>query len=194
MSLSGGLSAPLASAKKWAKSAHLHEIRKPKNENASPSPTKPDFNLGRGERGLEEALKALSSPRLEAVKPPGTDRTMFWFETPPTSDDIRHGESRGRSKERSRANRDESNPKAPWESRRPLSTSSEQNRTRERSETLIPADIEHFRLGSPYQGRTSINGSVDGRQRILDIDTESESWIDTDVESSDMGDRDMNER
>lgn len=117
---------------------------------------------------------------------------MFWLESPHQLDKHKPHEARGRSKEweKGLADKPKSKSKSKLDLRQSLTSSPELEKDRKRSDMmLIQGNTEGFRLGSPYRERTSLAGVSDGRPRALDVDTESESWVDTDIESSDMGDR-----
>ncbi|THH09836.1 hypothetical protein EW145_g1726, partial [Phellinidium pouzarii] len=135
----GGTVSPL-SAKKWAKSAHLHEIRRSNTRSSMPKHGTEDV----GREGVEETHGFR----------PGPGKNM-------TPEELERGCNRERDSARD------------WGGREPLSVSPLQNRSRE--------DV----LGSPWQPSVATTA----RARVIDLDNESESWVDTDVESSETGER-----
>ncbi|KAH8114813.1 UNC-like C-terminal-domain-containing protein [Phellopilus nigrolimitatus] len=154
-SVSTGLLSPLP-PKKWAKSAHLHEIRKhprpgagtPEREQERPSgvPVEQERNQEEPENARQEE-----------------GRHVFWPSTPPDTAE------QGRLREHDGG-------------RAPLSVSALQNRAREQDGTTT---LEGLALGSPWQP----NDTSRAGPKVVEIDTESESWVDTDVEGSEVSDR-----
>ena len=158
------------SAKKWAKSAHLHEMR----------------------RGVKHAHKqaytSLSSKGIEAQSDHrnssltqegqknglkmGSDTGLIW---PENSDG-----ARGRRKDQGEYKVDDSFEDRDSSRRLPLSVLPLQNRTRSREGCGAQPRLNT--LGSPWHEQSGNNHA--GNRNIIDLGTESESWIDTDIEES----------
>lgn len=156
------------SAKKWAKSAHLHEIRPTRTPRVGlTSATEND--QAQVTQGALQALVEMSPTKVDhADKTPedsknqSIDADVFW----PSM------HSRSPMQVGSDSYRE---PLAPL-----------QNRARDASDTARTLDAQAAGLTLHSQWHPSPD--LGSPTKFQDIDTESESWVDTDVEGSDAGD------
>ena len=153
--MSGGPAPKPVSAKKWAKSAHLHEIRK-KNHKHSVGDGQTQIDATTRSAALTSSARDQSDRENAVSNSRGGDRPKEL----PLPDLMTHSGTFG----------------AVHSSREPLSISPLQNRSREGRET----GLEKLQHGQTCESNASPN------RKIIDIDTESDNWSDTDAAGSDV--------
>ncbi|KAI5117994.1 hypothetical protein M0805_004491 [Coniferiporia weirii] len=179
---------PVASVRRWAKSAHLHEIRKTgtrtgagvgvlRNREEGKEGVKVQDAMATARRGLLTPRTSQEPDAGEADAVEGVH--MFWPSTPPVP--IPNSEP-------------EPEPDSPgcdgWEGgsrgQAPSSVSALQNRSRNRTR----ADGQSTGLGRLGPSFQLGAGAADADAKVIDLDAESESWVDTDtdIEGSEFGD------
>lgn len=167
------------SAKKWAKSAHLHEIRpgqgvRTPRVGLTSTPLATEIDQVQVAQGGLQALLEMSptrgdhaDKRPEDSKNQSIDADVFWPSMHSRSPMQGLGSEKGSDGYRE--------PLAPL-----------QNRARDASDTARTLDAQATGLTLHSQWHPSPD--LGSPTKFQDIDTESESWVDTDVEGSDAGD------
>lgn len=160
LSMGEGMSAVPVSVKKWAKSAHLHEIRKDGARRGSDAQT--DENAT-GSTSTSSSPKRFDAEDVENIRESDGGSKISIPGSHPGSTADRNEYERNRYDTESRP-------------RAPLSVSSLENHSRSQGQDSSGLETD----------RIEQSGHPNGGPRIIDLDTESESWVDTDVEGSEV--------
>lgn len=163
------ISTPL-SAKKWAKTAHLHEMRRSGGIKHNSKPVHHTATTKANETPRKHRSASLTRTDQKSGTKPGSDASLFW----PV--EVTDSATRGRLGDRVVFKPvDVNNSTSPRSG--PLSVSPLQNRARSREDDDL---TKLTALGSPWHHHNRHTGG----HNIIDLGTESESWIDTDIEGS----------